>query len=78
MLDIVILSEPSIYPLKTGGVPHDDIVVVDVAGFGYEAEKGKELSLSNGKMGFFIIACWLCDSVWVDLVGFPCCIGLAR
>jgi hypothetical protein len=32
LLDIVILSEPSIYPLKTGGVPHDDIVVVDVAG----------------------------------------------
>ena len=44
LLYIVVLSQLCVDPLKAGGVPGDDVVVIDVTGFGNDAEEGAELS----------------------------------
>ena len=43
LLYVIVLAQLIVNPLETGGVTLDDIVVVDVAGLGDDAEEGAQL-----------------------------------
>ena len=69
VLDVVVFSKLIVDGLQAGGVTHDDIVVVDIARLGYDAEKSSQLCAPNWQVCCGIWCHWLCDVTVISI----CC-----